>query len=169
MCSNDSCWLFSLQSQTGQTGRGPVRGRELSNCHYQPSPSPAINYYANSIYLSRDVPLLFRNEDIQPMLWLIIKQTEFWAWKKKISNHWLDVLLLIRSNTLNGAGAGGGLDHSSGPLPLGYSAPDSALLASNYYNGGLYSDHDNILGRLSNQTRYFILHQTCLPSRYIFH
>ena len=89
--------------------------------------------------------------------------------EENISNHWLDVLLLIRSNTLNGAGAGGGLDHSSGPLPLGYSAPDSALLASNYYNGGLYSDHDNILGRLSNQTRYFILHQTCLPSRYIFH
>ena len=84
--------------------------------------------------------------------WLYVDQRKW-----KIFNHWLDVLHLIRSDTLNGAGAGGGLDHGSGPLPLGYSAPDSALLASNYYNGGLYSDHDNILGRLSNQTRYSIL------------
>ena len=44
----------------------------------------------------------------------------------------------------NGGGAGGGA--GGGPLPLGYSAPDSALLASNYCNGGLYQDHDNILG-----------------------
>ena len=72
---------------------------------------------------------------------LVIRQTDMKGFK-----HWLDDLLLIRSNTLNGAG--GGLDHGSGPLPLGYSAPDSALLASNYYNGGLYSDHDAILGRL---------------------
>ena len=63
LCFKDLCLLCSLQTLTG---RAPVRGgRELSNCHYQPSPSQAINYYANSIYLSRDVPLLFRKKDIQ--------------------------------------------------------------------------------------------------------
>ena len=39
--------------------------RGVLNCQYQPPPGPAVNYYANSIYLSRDVPLLFRNENIR--------------------------------------------------------------------------------------------------------
>ena len=63
-----------INDSTSQTGNGRIQksaysgsqyGSDILSCQVYPHQhhqhQPAVNYYANSIYLSRDVPLLFRN------------------------------------------------------------------------------------------------------------
>ena len=55
---------------------GAATGRysgDVPNCHHQ----PAVNYYANSIYLSRDIPLFLRSST-QPSLQYSAADTNYY-------------------------------------------------------------------------------------------
>ena len=67
---------------------GSVAGRyggDVPNCHHQ----PAVNYYANSIYLSRDIPLFLRSST-QPSLQYSAADTNYYNGSARLSYRDLD-------------------------------------------------------------------------------
>ena len=72
-------WCFQSHNGRSVSGAGARHySSDLLNCHHQ----PAVNYYANSIYLSRDVPLFLRSVHIKA----VYSNGEVESWKRFINS-----------------------------------------------------------------------------------